>query len=487
MMRAIQILAHYAYGNAIANVMRLLTTFLENHGYEVIVLTMYFDSRLDDERVRKVARFSDFEYAESDILFYHFYDGMSANEDILYIQCKKVLVFQNVTPAEFFRPFDHQTFLRLTWGEHDVKRTVGKYQYALCMSEFSKNDLIKAGWNSERILVTPLVPLKEKGLPDEKIKNKIEKNDFFNILFVGRISENKKIEDIILSFAEYKSICKESRLFLVGSTSHRTYYTSLLNLIEENNIKDIFFTDAVTEEALEAYYSIADVYLCLSEHEGLCLPILEAMDREIPVIAYASTAVTETVGAGGVLLRNKDAVEICKILEKIRTDIVFRESLKKAGKQWVSTFSMQNNEETLTKMLMSIKKEQVNFKMNMNSLCVVRPSTLKVQIEKIFDVKGNYNSKVIIYGCGKIGKSLFNHIKQIGFENNIVCFCDNTISGEYGGKEILKHEVCMTKFLDAKFLISVQKDYKNIMRALFISGVEPDMVFIYEEKTGQIR
>jgi len=121
-----------------------------------------------------------------------------------------------------------------------------------------------------------------------------------NVLFVGRIIPNKRVDDVIRSFAVFqKWLQPRSRLLLVGD--HRgfeRYFDRLQELVRELRVDEVVFTGHVDDDELYACYRAADVFLCLSEHEGFCVPLQEAMHFGLPVVAYDAGAVRETLRGG---------------------------------------------------------------------------------------------------------------------------------------------------------------------------------------------
>ena len=128
-----------------------------------------------------------------------------------------------------------------------------------------------------------------------------------NMLFVGRIIPNKRIDDLIRAFAVFQRyVDPRSRLLLVGDyRGHERYYDRLQEMVRGFDLDEVVFTGHVDDDDLTAYYSVADLFLCLSEHEGYCVPLIEAMSFGVPVIAYDAGAVPETLRGGGMLLREK--------------------------------------------------------------------------------------------------------------------------------------------------------------------------------------
>src|SRR5207253_1627591 len=140
-----------------------------------------------------------------------------------------------------------------------------------------------------------------------------------NILFVGRIIANKKIEDLIRFFYAYQTIFNPgSRLLLVGAQSGFEHYlASLHQLIATLGVSHAHFIGHVSDEELVAFYECADLFLCASEHEGFCVPLVEAFYKQVPVLAYAATAVPSTMDGAGVLFEDKDPIHVATLMDAI--------------------------------------------------------------------------------------------------------------------------------------------------------------------------
>ena len=135
-------------------------------------------------------------------------------------------------------------------------------------------------------------------------------------MFVGRLSPNKRFEDIILTFYHIKKFVRpDARLLLVGSVQKMTpYFEFLQALVSRLGLSDVVFTGHVSTSQLVAYYQCASVYLSMSEHEGFCVPLLECMHFGVPVVAYKAAAVPETLGGSGILVTDKNYVAVAELV-----------------------------------------------------------------------------------------------------------------------------------------------------------------------------
>src|SRR5690606_3919553 len=151
---------------------------------------------------------------------------------------------------------------------------------------------------------------------------RFSKDGYTNLLFVGRIAPNKKQDDIIKIFYYYKKfINPESRLILVGSyIGMERYYSELIKLVNDLDLQDVFFTGHIPFESILAYYQISHLFLCMSEHEGFCVPIVEAMLFDLPIIAYRSSAVPATLGNAGFVVSEKNYKAIAELIHIVLND-----------------------------------------------------------------------------------------------------------------------------------------------------------------------
>lgn len=177
------------------------------------------------------------------------------------------------------------------------------------------------------------------------------------MLFVGRIAPNKAHEDIIKSFYYYKKyVSEDSRLILVGNDGGFENYSKLLKkLIKELNLEsDVIFPGHIKFEEILAFYKVADLFLCMSEHEGFCVPLVESMFFEIPILAYNSSAIKYTLGNSGVIVNKKDYFLISELMNFILSDEnVKKEIIKKQNKR-LEDFKLEKVEKQLLEFIKRI-------------------------------------------------------------------------------------------------------------------------------------
>ena len=202
--------------------------------------------------------------------------------------------------------------------------------------------------NTERITGAPRRPALEKILADGLI----------NILFVGRIVPNKRIEDHIRLAEVYKRyVDSYYRFIFVGRyDSVPRYYAMIRALMSEFQMLEerFIFTGPVPDEELAVYYRHAAVYMSMSEHEGFCAPLVEAMAADVPILAYAAAAVPETLGGAGVQFAPKDLEQAAELAGALVFDEDFRRGVIAGQRRRLQDFGDARILRDLTRVLESL-------------------------------------------------------------------------------------------------------------------------------------
>jgi len=175
-------------------------------------------------------------------------------------------------------------------------------------------------------------------------------------LFVGRLVPNKAQHDIVLTLAWYRSVHDPAaELRLVGGDAAPAYTSALRELITELSLDDaVHLVGGVDDATLTREYADADVFVCLSDHEGFCIPVLEAMANEVPVVAFASSALPETVGSGGLLLPTKDPATVAGAVHRLAKDATLQSAMVQRGTDRVARFDRSRTTPLLLEALRSV-------------------------------------------------------------------------------------------------------------------------------------
>jgi glycosyltransferase involved in cell wall biosynthesis len=293
-------------GDAIGDSARQVRQLLRRAGHQSDIYALTIDDSLSGD----IKPFADSAAARGDVTIFHFALPSPMTSAFASLTGARVLQYHNITPASFFAPYDPQLFRLAALGRQELSSLVGRVDLALGDSEFNRQELEALGFprtgvlpiavDTERLTEAPRTPSLEKILADGLI----------NLLFVGRIVPNKRIEDHIRLAELYKRyVDSYYRFIFVGRYDGiPRYYNAIRALILQYRMlpERFIFTGPVGDDELAAYYRWADVYVSLSEHEGFCVPLVEAMATDVPILAYGAGAVPETLGGAGVLFAPKD-------------------------------------------------------------------------------------------------------------------------------------------------------------------------------------
>jgi len=311
-----QVLATLGYGDAIGHEVLGIQRVLRGAGYESDIF-VETSERMLEPLTRDYRELVDASHPEN-ILLHHFAIGSKASRAAFALPDRMALIYHNITPPEYFIGV-HSTLVGQCFrGRRELRAYVERCDLALGDSEFNRRDLEALGFSRTDVL--PVVPdfshLDRE--PNRFVADQFD-DDWTNILFVGRVIANKKIEDLIRFFHAYHTrINPRSRLIVVGMYNlFERYLAALTHLAAELGLSHVHFTGHISNEELVAYYEIADLFLCASEHEGFCVPLVEAFYKEVPVLAYAATAVPGTMDGAGVLFENRNPRHVAAVIDAI--------------------------------------------------------------------------------------------------------------------------------------------------------------------------
>jgi L-malate glycosyltransferase len=310
-----QVLATLGYGDAIGHEVLGIQRVLRQAGYESEIFVETSDPRLEDMTIDYREMVGN--VSAADVLIHHFSIGSRASRTAYALPGHMALVYHNITPPEYFVGV-HKELVKLCFrGRRELQAYIDRCEIALGDSEYNRKELETLGFHNTGVL--PVVP--DFTHLDRAVHTAISTFDDerTNIMFVGRVIPNKKFEDVIRAFHFYRTRHNpRSRLLLVGSYSgFEKYLATLHGLIAHLGTPDVHFLGHVQNEELSALYDIADLFFCASEHEGFCVPLVEAFYKRVPVVAYAATTVPATMDGAGVLFETKDPEYLARLIDSV--------------------------------------------------------------------------------------------------------------------------------------------------------------------------
>jgi L-malate glycosyltransferase len=314
-----QILAQLAPGDAIGHEVLGIQRALHAAGFRSEIIVEGADPRLEDLTVDYLD-FAD-AIAEDDLLIHHFSLGSRASRMAYALPCRMILVYHNITPPEYFIGVHDRLARQCYHGRRELSAYPARVDLALGDSEFNRQELEAAGFAPTAVL--PVVPdfSHLDAAPDPRVLATYD-DDRTNILFVGRVIPHKRPDDLIRFFHAYQAVYNpNSRLIIAGSQQEFEAYRAQLHaLVSRLGVRDVQFLGRVTERELTALYDVADLYISASEHEGFCVPIIEAFHKRVPVLAYATAAVPATMDGGGMLFESREPLAVAAKMNEILSD-----------------------------------------------------------------------------------------------------------------------------------------------------------------------
>ncbi|HEY3832154.1 MAG TPA: glycosyltransferase family 4 protein [Acidimicrobiia bacterium] len=286
-------------------------------------------------------------------MLYHAAIGCALGDWIAHRDEPLLLDYHNITPPEFFEAWNPETGLLLAQGRAQLARVAPRAHAGLADSHYNACELVQFGL-SDTTVVPVFIDPSRWGAIDRECRDQLRRTKRgTDWLFVGRLAANKAQHDLVCAFALYRSVWDPgARLWLVGGTSAGPYQIALEGLIERLDLGDsVRLAGSVPPGELGAYFDAADVFVCLSDHEGFCVPVIESMWWGKPVVAYAATAVPETVGDAAVLLEHKDFAAVCAAVDRVAHDRALRDALVERGHGRVDLFAPERTADTLLRAL----------------------------------------------------------------------------------------------------------------------------------------
>ena len=338
-------------GDAVGDSARRVRDLLRDKGHasELYALS------IDDELRSDVRPFTDPDARRGDVTVLHFAVPSPMTEALASLSGGRVLQYHNITPAHYFAPCEPKIFRIAALGRQELSTLVGRVELALGDSEYNRHELETLGFRRTGVMPIVVDARRITDAPPQPVLEQMLNDGLANILFVGRVVPNKKLEDHIRLAEHYKRyVDTEYRFIFVGRADAVPRYYAMLRalLVEYEMPADRFlFTGPVSDPELATYYRSARAYVSLSEHEGFCVPLVEAMAADVPVLAYDAGAVPETLGGAGVCFSPKDLEYAAELLGLLVYDDTLRASVIVGQRRRLSDFTTERAAAALDCML----------------------------------------------------------------------------------------------------------------------------------------
>jgi glycosyltransferase involved in cell wall biosynthesis len=343
--RVIQLLSGAGPYDAVTNQALAWQRMLARDGIEGQVLAAQMDPVLDGA----VRRADDLPAAvrDGDLLVIHYSAHAPALDRALELPQRKLLVYHNITPAHYL--WDHEPYVAMlcALGRERLAAYASRVEAAIAPSEFSARDLEAAGFADVRVDRRIYLFDRERLRPGAEHARR-GPGGAPTIVFVGRLSHNKRQDRLVKAFALYqRQHAPDARLVLPGSPGAGTYGPHLAALAEQAGARNVELPGALPQAQLNAIYAGADAFACLSEHEGFCIPLLEALHFGLPVVARRAAAVPEVLGDAGVLLDDPDLPTVAEAIDLCVRGQALRAELRERGERRLADFAPERTHQAV--------------------------------------------------------------------------------------------------------------------------------------------
>lgn len=318
-----QLLAGFAEGDAVSQDALLLQQVFRSAGFAA---DLFAPAESIEPRSAGLCRpLGDYTGSAADALLFHYSIASPADAVFLRAGARRIVRYHNITPARYFEGFDDALAVRLGRGRDSLREVAAAAEAVWAVSEFNASELRALGIGGVRLLPLLFSPERFDVPPDPGVAARFAA-PLVNILFVGRIAPNKRVEDLLLAFHWYhRAVNRFSRLVLVGSDrSCPRYYAMLRLLARALDLPHVCFEGFASPSALSTLYALAGAFVTASEHEGYCLPLIEAMHKGVPVIARRAGGMPEALGGAGVLYDGLGAPELGELIGAVTGDRALR-------------------------------------------------------------------------------------------------------------------------------------------------------------------
>ena len=316
-----------------------------------VVREMGFDSEIfaehrrwpgvtDVEEYRRYGRA--FAAGAGDVLLYQTAIGSVVADFVLDRPETLAVNYHNITPVGFFAQWEPDVVHGVAWGRAQLAAMGERAVLGIADSGYNEQELIALHYR--RTTVAPVlvdVAAFDRGV-DVRAEEALTATGTA-WLFVGRVAPNKAHHDLVKAFAAYRrAYDPDAVLRIVGPPSSAAYSDALRSFVAALGLTGaVDFTGPVPDTVLAAHYRAADVFVCVSDHEGFCVPLLEAMHHRLPIVAYASSAVPETLAGAGIVLPSKAPTTVAAAVHKVVADDGLRAALVAAGTRRLADFDLK--------------------------------------------------------------------------------------------------------------------------------------------------
>ena len=348
-----QLVAGFRRGDAISNEAVRIRDLCAAHGIPCEIWCPASNVDPDDRGRARDLRNLAAAAKPDDVALLHLSIGSAANDAFRSLSCRRTILYHNVTPPRFFERVQPQTAAVLESGLAAVRRLASCDADVWADSAFNASELREMGYRDPKVFPLLVDATFGGSAVDPSMRARLSSPPMDNILFVGRVAPNKRHDRLLKVFHAYqRSVSPESRLVVAGGAGLEAHKGLLLASVNTLMLRNVLFTGFVETAELAACYATASAFVCMSDHEGFCAPLLEAMAWRVPVFAVAAGAVPETLDGAGVLFdRDTDEATIAETVGRVLHDPALREAVLRKQDERLARFRARDEWADLKTML----------------------------------------------------------------------------------------------------------------------------------------
>ena len=291
-------------------------------------------------------------------VMYHASIGSPVFDTVIHLPDPIVVDYHNITPTRLIDRWEPAVGHELSLGRRQLAQLAPTCVLGLADSAYNERELIDLGYSPTSVAPLLIDMRQAPESPDPTLLARLEEAKSSSggpvFLYVGKISPHKAPHDLVAMLAAYRELYGPgATLTIVGSPIGDRYIAALHDYIAAIGLTEaVNFAGSLSAAELEAHWAVADVFVTASDHEGFCVPLVEAMGHRLPVVAYATAAIPETVADAGLLLTSKKPIAFAAAVNRVVEDVALREQLVSAGEARLDAYDLATATEAFMEALL---------------------------------------------------------------------------------------------------------------------------------------
>ena len=328
---------HIFDGDAVGNDIVGMAKVLTNLGIKTILIGENISESISKVQT-VILNHDNLDLNQFEILIYHHSTFWAKGEKLLYNFSGTIIFkYHNITPEDFFKPYSRVYYEHCLRGRHQTSKLLAHFPNSLWLadSEYNRLELYE---KYPELINSKVVPPFHKQVFIPK-KPQIQTKLPIKLLFVGRVVPNKGHKVLIRVFSEYyKKYKTSSVLEIIGNNDPnlKDYKKELINLSKKLGISNqIVWRENLPDNEVKNSYNRASAFVCFSEHEGFCVPLVESQSIGLPIVTVDSSAIHETLGVNQLIDRypkkNHEFLFYAKVINEVLENFDLKKEVVESG------------------------------------------------------------------------------------------------------------------------------------------------------------